>query len=494
MLFYFIYVEDIHLTLNNLLSYTIRFYLLTAASFAAICSIHSTSGIKGYKAIQAPREKLLNEIRMKWISIPTISSSSACESKEEPSPTSPSTHSPDPSHPPSVFSPTADIEGPIFEVASTLARRYSTPQVQRATALQLLKAIDSMAKVNKAATLERRLVWICILCLLRGVLGFYSSRISGTLMNVSIFTSLLYGMFHFLIGFIFFGLACMMEFELHEDEQRWNIFTSIISQERCLKQSIPFYIPLASLGKSRNILGWFMIRGFLRDLKGKFDFARMETMIVLILIQMFSIAGLGLYWTYVHLGLPITIVYESVIGENLLVAYDIFLCLLLLLDMLAESVLINKVISSHSKLLLDEELNRSFALSSLDMGGSVNEGVNVNDNATNPKSSTTSRRTFASSIVTDGVTYDGSFVPNHLHKDVREAFGVEDSLHQIKALREKLQQVKEDEKLRIFGMKLDDSILTWLRGVLVSYGLVFGQSFVSKKVFKLPKIHHHKGF
>jgi hypothetical protein len=241
--------------------------------------------------------------------------------------------------------------------------------------------------------------------------------------------------FHFLLGLIFFGLSVVMEFELHEDERRWGIFSCLHSMEKCRAKAIPFYVPLATMGRSsRNIVGWYALRGFLRDFKGRFDFVRLETAVGMMVLQIVSVCGFAVYWAYFHHGMSAAAVYDAVIGDNLLVAFDTFLCLSLLLDMVSAALAINRSIGSHTKILLDEELQRSFALTAIDE-------QNV----------------------------EGG----------KEA--IKSSLHQIATIREKLTAMKEEEKLSVLGIKLDERIVTYIRGAIASYAIVFSQSMFTRK-------------
>jgi len=269
----------------------------------------------------------------------------------------------------------------------------------------------------------------------RALVGVYAAHSSGTA-SLGMLTSLLYGVFHLLSGFCFFALAVQTEFELHDDHRRWKVFSSLHSAPACAALKLPFYVPLAHFGRSsNNNQGWYAVRCFLKDLKGKFDFSRLECMVVCIVVQLAMCAGLPLCYSYFTLGQSVAAVFEHVLGSNPLVGFDVALCLVVLLDMVSAGVQINRFCSSHQVALQEQEMQRSFAL-------------------TNP--------------------------------EARQAIGgeqlVADSIHQLKALREKLMLCRESEKLRIYGFVLDEHIITYIRTALVSYGLVAVQSVFAKQV------------
>ena len=145
------------------------------------------------------------------------------------------------------------------------------------------------------------------------------------------------------------------------------------------------------------------------DLKGQFDFHRLEIMVLCLVAQLVLCAGLPLCYSYLTMDLSVGDSFQHVLGSNLLVGFDVTLCLLLLLDMTKAGVAINRFCGAHLSALQEQELQRSFAL-------------------TNPAA--------------------------------RQAVGgeqaVTDSIHQLNALREKLALSKEAEKLRVFGFVLDD--------------------------------------
>jgi hypothetical protein len=181
------------------------------------------------------------------------------------------------------------------------------------------------------------------------------------------------------------------------------------------------------------------------DLKGSFDFARMQVLVVFLFIQLLSSAILPILYSYFQLGHTVMQVYEHVLESNVLVAFDTALCLSLLMDMVSErrvspmtrynptlcsrwtllrcmqsvvvqvasGVVINQQCSAHASFLQEQEMQRSFAL-------------------TNP----------------DARVDAGG------EKDVI------DSIHQLKALRERLMLQREAEKLRVYGVPLDEHIVT----------------------------------
>jgi hypothetical protein len=245
--------------------------------------------------------------------------------------------------------------------------------------------------------------------------------------------SLLYGVFHLLIGVLFFGLTMLAEWEMHEDSHRWSLFSAVHSVEKARAKHMPFYTPLVQLSDSQNIVGWYSLRVFLRELKGKFDYCRMEVMFGVLLLQVVNISFAATYWHYFHLAQPLSIVYDEVIGDNALVAFDTFCCLSLVLDMLATAVQINQASGGHASMLLDEEMHRSFSLRGGDASMQGHEGA------------------------------------------------VTDSIHQLAAVRAKLTAVRESEKLRLLGFKVDESIITYIRTAIVSYVFIFAQSFFTRK-------------
>jgi len=361
------------------------------AAFAALGSVHSVGLVEGYKAVQATRERDLEKIKMRFVMLPAAGEQTAASASVDAG------------------------EG----------------KLQTSNALQLMRSMDSLSKANKPALLEKRLARVFCVCTLRALVGVHAAWTSGS----GFLTSLLYGAFHLVSGFLFFALATMSEYELHDDQRRWAVFSAIHSAHACRKLHLPFYIPLAHLGRSNNIEGWYRIRCFLKDLKGAFDFARVKVLLVLVLVQLATCALLPLSYSYFILGHSLPRVYSYVLADNPLVGFDVALCLLVLMDLVAAGVTINRACGSHTTALQEQEMQRSFAL-------------------TNP--------------------------------DARVAAGGEqavvDSIAQLKALRERLLLCRELEKLRVYGVALDEHITTYLRTALVSYGVVFAQSIFSRAV------------
>lgn len=255
---YFALVSDVELSLKDPFFYALRMYAVSVGSFAAVCSVHSEGLLSGYKAVQSERERVLDGIDMKFLTIPAVGASPGQMSESAGVSTFP------PSVPAGVSRPVSfDRHRSVVDTARALSVSLAHSRLERTTALQVLKSIDSLAKVNKSVAVERRLVYVAAVCLVRATVGAYSSWCGGG----GWFTSLLYLAFHFVLGFFFFGLGVLAEYELHEDERRWSVFSAIHSTDQCRAMGIPFTVPLATLGRAQNIVGWYSIRGFLKDLK-----------------------------------------------------------------------------------------------------------------------------------------------------------------------------------------------------------------------------------
>lgn len=153
-----------------------------------------------------------------------------------------------------------------------------------------------------------------------------------------------------------------------------------------------------------------------------------------------------LFLSYFHLNLSVLAVYEYVLGDNSLIAFDAAFCLILLLDMVAEAVSINMIRASHAKLLLDEELHRSFTL---------------NSTALNSTTSSSS-----------AISVDGS------------ERSINDSLSQLRIVREKLQATALEERLCIYSVPLDVAIVNSIKTLIFSYAVVAVQTLFSKNVLK----------
>jgi hypothetical protein len=110
---------------------------------------------------------------------------------------------------------------------------------------------------------------------------------------------------------------------------------------------------------------------------------------------------------------------------------------MLLAAQVASGVVINQQCSSHVSILQEQEMQRSFAL-------------------TNPDAR-------VDSLVEKAVM---------------------DSIHQLKALRARLTLQREVEKLRVYGVPLDEHLMRYLRTALVSYSIVYCQSAVSKNILR----------
>ncbi len=222
------------------------------------------------------------------------------------------------------------------------------------TAYDVYSQLDRASKSSKSFKLERRIVYILSVSCIRGALAYHSSTSKY---------SFLYGLFHLLLGFLFFAVISLFEFELHDDERRWRYFNTLHSETLAKKRGLPFYLPLLQFPNTENILAWFEIRKLFKDFKGKYDFVRLQIVLICAVFQLLSVCGFSLYWSYFMQGHSVTEVYDHVIGENLLIAFDTFMILLVILDFIAAGVSINSLCSKHAAMLLDEELTRCFALS-----------------------------------------------------------------------------------------------------------------------------------
>jgi hypothetical protein len=215
MLMFFFLVEDVHLSLKSALLYALRFYVCGVAAFAALGAVHSEGLIDGYKSVLAIRDRELEKVKMKFVMLPADDGASA-------------------------------------SAAASSAQGVKEGKLHSSNALQLLRSIDSLSKANKSALLEKRMVWIFFICTVRACVGLHAAWTAGS----GFITSVLYGAFHLASGFFFFALASQTEFELHDDQRRWHVFSAIHSAQACRKLKLPFYIPLAHLGtKSNNIQG-----------------------------------------------------------------------------------------------------------------------------------------------------------------------------------------------------------------------------------------------
>jgi hypothetical protein len=112
--------------------------------------------------------------------------------------------------------------------------------------------------------------------------------------------------------------------------------------------------------------GWYAIRCYFKDLKGKFDFARVQVLLVCVFVQLATCALLPLSYSYFVLGHSLPCVYAHVIADNALVAFDIALSLSLLIDLVAAGVAINRACGTHTTALQEQEMQRSFALTNPD--------------------------------------------------------------------------------------------------------------------------------
>lgn len=205
-LLWFTIVEDAELSIQSSLLYAIRFWMVTIAAFAAVSSVHHEGLEAGYKSKIRAREAELASIRVR-----------------------------------------VAVEGQV--------------DLRRTTALEVLRSIDALSKQNKGLLIERRMVWLCLLTLLRGLIAIASSHASGSLWS----TSLLYGAFHWSLGFAFFALAVQTEFELHEDARRFKVFSSMHSSTLSRKQKMGWTMPLAHFEGSQNIVAWWAIRKFAKE-------------------------------------------------------------------------------------------------------------------------------------------------------------------------------------------------------------------------------------
>ncbi len=171
----------------------------------------------------------------------------------------------------------------------------------------------------------------------------------------------------------------------------------------------------------------------------------MERLVICLGLQLIFCAILPMFYSLFVLDHSLGVMFSHVFltRSNALVGFDVALCLFLLLDMVAAGVDINAICGGHQAMIQEQEMQRSFALTNPDASGVA-------------------------------VAAAGG-----------EQTGV-DSIHQLKALRERLLLCRETEKLRVYGVPLDESITRYLRTALVSYGLVALQSVFAKQIM------HHK--
>jgi hypothetical protein len=127
---------------------------------------------------------------------------------------------------------------------------------------------------------------------------------------------------------------------------------------RCVSAPLSFVTDFA--------LGWYAIRCYFKDLKGKFDFARVQVLLACVFVQLATCALLPLSYSYFVLGHSLPCVYAHVIADNALVAFDIALSLSLLIDLVAAGVAINRACGTHTTALQEQEMQRSFALTNPD--------------------------------------------------------------------------------------------------------------------------------
>lgn len=424
-LVWFVLVEDAELSIQSSLLYAIRFWMVAIAAFAAVSSVHHEGWEAGHKSKMRAREAELASIRVR-----------------------------------------VAVEG--------------SEDLRRTSALEVLRSIDALSKQNKGLLIERRMVWLCLLTLIRGLIAIASSHASGSLWS----TSLLYGAFHWALGFAFFALAVQTEFELHEDARRFKLFSAMHSSTLARKFKLGWTMPLAHFEGSQNIVAWWAIRKFAKEgssfhaqrrlgaeqtiaqclclttiffslwllcclsrdvsVKGAFDFARMQMLISFVVLQVLQVAVVPCLWSWLAFNHSVLAVYEHVLGSNYLLAFDTALCLSLLLDMVAAGVSINRTCGSHTTMLQEEELKRSFVLTSTQ---SEKEGDQVVDSIHQLKALRES-----GSIDTR---------PRNHARSLRVVFVCSVCFSVSVSVRfRRLTLVKETEKLKVYGFKLDEHITT----------------------------------
>ena len=208
-LVWFVLMEDAELSIQSSLLYAIRFWMVAIAAFAAVSSVHHEGLQAGYQKKMRAREAELASIRVR-----------------------------------------VAVDG--------------SDEMRRTTALEVLRSIDALSKQDKGLLIERRMVWLCILTLIRGLIAIASSHASGSLWS----TAILYGAFHWALGFAFFALAVQTEFELHEDARRFKLFSSMHSSTLSRKLKLGWQMPLAHFEGAQNIVAWWAIRKFAKEGSG----------------------------------------------------------------------------------------------------------------------------------------------------------------------------------------------------------------------------------
>lgn len=264
-------------------------------------------------------------------------------------------------------------------------------------------------------------------------------------------SSALHCAFHCISGFAFFALAVQTEFELHDDLRRWAVFSAMHSAAMSSALRLPFHVPLRCYPLSDNLLGWYQVRSYLKDLKGRFDFARMQVLLVAVGAQLVTVAIAPLYISYASAERPVAIgaLLEQLIAGSPLAAVDTALCLWLLLDMVAAGVAVNAACGRHAAMLQEQELQASFALSSAPRRDRDTGGERA------LKDSIVQLKSLKESEASDAR-------PGHescrVSRTALNLFAC--LLFFLGCVCRRLTLVKESEKLAVWGFKLDERITT----------------------------------
>ena len=396
---------------NSPLFYSLRLYLITAALFAAIHSVHTVGLTHTYKQRMREREAYLNGIPVTayYYEQPRSQPSSA------------------------PITPTSNID---------TQSATETPLVVplAVTAQQVAAAIDNISKRSKAIKIERRLVLFVLFAAVRAAVA-----LNGDTTIHGVTASVVYFAYQFVVAFVMYSYMSVLEFELHDDEARLGALSVLHLPYQAYQYGLPFYLPLIHTASARtdeqhhalqNVRGFYEIRQFFIQCKGKFDHFRLETVMAVILLAILSVSGWPLYLAYFHSGntAPDTsALFAAVVGHHIVVFVDTLLLLLLLVDIVGTTVKINSGRGRFIQLIRDEQLKQTFLLSA------SKDDVDASD-------------------ITE----------------------MERTREQLNTLIEQLSAIHDSEKQTLFGYTLDDSFIQIIRGTVLSYVWLFGHNALTE--------------